>query len=209
MLTANFYLHLAGLVKSEPQGRGTFFMAMGRGQPSWDRKPPPYERNTQQLVDEVMRKVVGLEDAHYLDEMRQETEIPSARLQFRSTFAAGEGEGTLRECGLFIGGGGESNSGTLLSYFIHPRIEKESDSTLQRRVQIDLTPHSSGPGQIVTRYLGNSNSQEFHDLENVQAGCQVDEIRFDRKIYFGSPEQATALGYDHCAHCFGRELSER
>lgn len=81
--------------------------------------------------------------------------------------------------------------------------------TLERSFRLDLTPKSTGPGQVVTCYLGNSNSQEFHDLGNLTAACQVDEIRFDRRIYFASPEQATALGYEFCAFCFGRELLHR
>ncbi len=61
----------------------------------------------------------------------------------------------------------------------------------------------------MTRYLGNSSTHEFHDLQNVRTGCRIDEIRWDHRVYFKSEDGAISAGYDYCAHCFGAEKSRR
>ena len=210
MLTNTFYIHLAQTMKNEPEQVGSFFIAVGSGDPGWDQGLPVYERTRNNLVNEIGRKVIEYDDIQFLDTAGMVTTTPSARIQFSTLFSADEGIATWRECGLFVGGSAdEANSGNLLAYYIYPQIEKTQSMELTRTISLDLTPGASGPGQVVTRYLGNSNSEEFHDLENLKSQCQVDEIRIDRKIYFGSTEQALALGYDYCAYCFSRELSQR
>ena len=65
------------------------------------------------------------------------------------------------------------------------------------------------PPQPTTRYLGNSNSRELHDLNNQKPACQIDEIRVDHRINFKTQKEAVALDYDYCAYCFGKEKSKR
>ena len=71
------------------------------------------------------------------------------------------------------------------------------------------------PGDIgqdedkATRYLGNSNTRELHDLQNEQKGCRIKSIRFDHKVNFTSRKEALASGYDYCAYCFGKSKSRR
>lgn len=209
MLTNRCYTQLAVLLRNASRQGAGLFMAIGAGQDDWDRNPPAHQRDIVELSHELARKPVLPLAMTFLDEMGQPSENESARLRIQVDFLAGEGEGTVRECGLFIGANQQAGSGRLLSYFMHPRIEKNSQLNLSRRIDLDFTPRASGPGQVATRYLGNSNSREFHDLDNAQRGCRIDAIRFDRRIYFASPEQATALDYDYCAYCFGREMSER
>lgn len=210
MFTNNFYSHLATCLKNEGSTEASFSIAIGRGQTTWDRTLPVYDRGIEQLLDEVIRKPISPADINYLDESGRPSETAAPRLQIQMDFAAGEGEGTLRECGLFFNQENGPETGVLVSYFMHLRIEKGPGMSLQRSIQLDLTPHGNGSGQLIaTRYLGNSNSQELHDLDNEQAGCQIAEIRFDRRFYFTNPQQASALNYDFCAYCFGRELSQR
>jgi hypothetical protein len=57
--------------------------------------------------------------------------------------------------------------------------------------------------------LGDSGSRELHDLDNEKPGCQIPEIRPDRRVYFQTTAQAEKLGYDFCAYCFGRQRSKR
>lgn len=77
----------------------------------------------------------------------------------------------------------------------------------------DLTvanPKDNGQAcQLRTRLLGNSGSRELHDLDNEKPGCQIAEIRPDHRFYFQSTGQAEELGYDFCAHCFGKARSRR
>lgn len=71
-------------------------------------------------------------------------------------------------------------------------------------------PQDNGNGcQLRTRLLGNSGSRELHDLDNEKRNCQIAEIRPDRRFYFQSEAQAQKLGYDYCAHCFGKRRSKR
>jgi hypothetical protein len=210
MLTNNFYTHLAGLLKNEPGLSGSFFIAVGGGDPNWDTSLPDYDRARAALVDEITRKEITLDNIRFIDVNGVETLTPTTHLRFDTRFELDEGIGAWRECGLFFREStNEPGPGRLLSYFIYPRIEKTNAMTMSRTIDLDLSPTAAGMGHIVTRYLGNSHTLELHDLNNITGSCQVDEIRSDRKIYFGSIEQALALGYDYCGFCFGSGLSQR
>lgn len=55
------------------------------------------------------------------------------------------------------------------------------------------------------RYIGNSNTEEVHDLDNENRNCQIDEIKTEHVVTF-SPDtlsQAHKEGYDNCAYCIG------
>ncbi len=54
------------------------------------------------------------------------------------------------------------------------------------------------------RYLGNSNKQEVHDLDDEQTNCQINEfIAADHGVPFGSLSAAHNAGYDNCHWCIG------
>lgn len=57
----------------------------------------------------------------------------------------------------------------------------------------------------MARFLGNNNTMEVHDLNNVKAGCKIDEIKKEHKVTFipDTKEKAKSEGYDYCAHCIG------
>lgn len=209
MLTSQFYSYLAALVKGESV-QGSLYIAIGSGDAEWDGNPPVHRRNTTQLTSELIRKIVTTEDIHFLDREGNVTELETSELRIAVRFLEEEGEGTIRECGLFGGdASATAGSGSLLSYFSHPRIDKSSDMQLTRSLYLNMTPSRIQPGEVVTRYLGNSKSEELHDLENENPSCQIDEIRYDRRVNFSSVAQALELGYDYCAYCFSRELSQR
>jgi hypothetical protein len=209
MLTWALYNHLAGLLKEGAGSGAGLYIAVGAGDPAWDRGAPPYRRDIAALLTEVARKAVGASDVQFLDERGAETPVAGRRLRIRALFEAGEGEGALRECGLFAAvAGARPNSGLLLSYFMHARIDKGPQMSLARAFHLDLTPHPAGGAQP-TRYLGNSRTREVHDLDHPNPACQIGEILFDRRLYFATPEQAVELGYDRCAFCFGRGQSQR
>jgi len=57
------------------------------------------------------------------------------------------------------------------------------------------------------RYIGNTNSNEVHDLDNEDSNgpCHIDLIK-DEHIKTFSPDthtQAKIEGFDNCAHCIG------
>lgn len=206
MLTERFYQELAVLLKGGPQGWGPLSIAIGQGEASWDRTPPLLQRSMQTMAHELARQAVASDAVVYLDDEGGISTQPTPRLRVQAEFPVGSGTGTVRECGLLYGEGDEA---VLLAYFIHPRLEKLSDASLQRQIDIDLRPGRVVAQEVPTRYLGNTKSEEFHDLENTSSACQLNEIRIDRRHYFVSIDEALALGYDYCAFCFSRELSER
>lgn len=206
MLTTQFYSQLAHLIKNGPRQWGTLSIAIGSGENSWDVTPPLLRRDITALNTEIMRKPIDLNDIQFLDSAGETSLEPTALLRVATTFSASEGSGTLRECGLWLEA---RDTAILLAYFIHPRIEKIPESRLQRNIQLDLNPGRALAQEIRTRYLGNAKTEELHDLENETGSCQLAEIRRDRRFYFNTIDEALTLGYDHCAFCFSRELSQR
>lgn len=53
------------------------------------------------------------------------------------------------------------------------------------------------------QYLGNSNTEEVHDLDNEQTNCQIDEIKEEHIVCFGTLSAAHEAGYDNCHWCLG------
>jgi len=206
VLTENFFLTLAAQLAV--QAGPTWYLAVGAGNPAWDRNAPLPLRYTARLANELARKPLAPDDVRFLDLAGAETEAPSPRLRLRVRFESDEGNGVLREVGLFANASAAPDSGTLLSYFVHAPIEKTANMSLERVVRLDLTPRAVS-GMQPTRFLGNSRSREVHDLENPKPACQVNEMPFDRRVFFASAEQAIEAGYDYCAYCFGRASSTR
>jgi hypothetical protein len=206
MLTSAFYTAVVSRLVGEAAAPG-FAIAVGEGERAWDAAAPLEDRGVRRLVREVARRVVQPEAVVFTDAGGNPVGEPTARVRLHVVFPAGEGTGTLRECGLFIGATEEPGSGRLLSYHVHPRIEKGREASLRREVVLDLEPRPFAPGSRATRWLGNTRSGEVHDLDALTPNCQVDEIRFDRRFYFTSLEAATELGYDPCAYCLGDDGS--
>ena len=51
------------------------------------------------------------------------------------------------------------------------------------------------------RYLGNSNTQEVHDLDNEKTQCNLKDIKPEHKVYFSTLQAALNAGYNRCGHC--------
>ncbi|BBN99174.1 hypothetical protein St703_18790 [Sporolactobacillus terrae] len=55
------------------------------------------------------------------------------------------------------------------------------------------------------RFIGNTNTNEVHDLDNEQYSCEIDKISTNHVKTF-SPDtwnQAHSEGFDNCAYCIG------
>lgn len=55
------------------------------------------------------------------------------------------------------------------------------------------------------RYIGNTNTNEVHDLDNEKTGCRINEIKTDHIKTFipDTHSEAKRQGFDNCAHCIG------
>jgi hypothetical protein len=185
-----------------------WYLAVGAGDPAWDRTPLLLEPGVLRLNRELARKAVTADGVEFLDAAGTPSAAATACLRLRVRFGSDEGNGTLREVGLFAGASEEADSGVLVSYFSHAPIEKTAEMSLERSLRLDLTRRQVG-GVQPTRYFGNTKSRELHDLQTALDACRLDEVTFDHRLYFASVQEAVDLGYDYCAHCFGRELSRR
>lgn len=209
MVTWQFYDYIAALLMQQTSGSETAFVAVGSGDAAWDREVPQYNPTVGTLVAEIARRPLSDGTVTYLDDAGQTSRTPTRLVKLAVTFDSGMAEGTLREVGLFVSGDNTAGTGELVSYFMHPRIEKESDMILERAFTLSLSPATVAPGPVQTRFLGNANTREIHDLDNLTGACQVDEIRWDHRVYFASETHAQMFDYDVCAFCFGRDRSQR
>ncbi|GJL65202.1 MAG: hypothetical protein NPIRA05_01730 [Nitrospirales bacterium] len=87
--------------------------------------------------------------------------------------------------------------------------EANSEEAEENLPPTEPSPPSQSVPQGFQQYLGNIRSRELHDLLNLKPQCQVDEIALDRRIYFSKTVPAISKGYDYCAYCFSRKLSQR
>ena len=57
----------------------------------------------------------------------------------------------------------------------------------------------------MSRYLGNKNEMEVHDLQYKQTACQIEKIKPEHKVWFtpDTLEEAHKKGYDNCHWCIG------
>jgi len=132
---------LAALMKREPGFSGILYWAVGEGKPVWDNLMPSPGAGDRQLSAEVARKALPVADIVYLDENNQVVGEPTPRLQITAAFTreelGGEGPRFLREFGLFGGNATNvANSGWMIDYVIHPRIQVAVGMTLMRSLHL-------------------------------------------------------------------------
>lgn len=131
---------IAGLLKNDPALDGILFWAVGAGDPAWDDTHRGASAATTRLQDEIDRQTIPAAAIDYLNEAGTPAAGPTTRLEIRSIFSWPEPR-TVREFGLF---GGEAtaarNSGHLINYVIHPRLDLPAGSQLTRRLHFTLRP---------------------------------------------------------------------
>jgi hypothetical protein len=133
----------AFITRDKLRAKGVKFLFIGKGDESWDIKPPPPPlRSVEQLVDinpfkiPVKRKMIK-----YLDAAGNPTEGPTHRIQITVTLDPGtpppiENNGKtypLREFGLF---GEFDNKEYMIDYVRHPVIHKAADDTMVRTIRL-------------------------------------------------------------------------
>jgi hypothetical protein len=152
---------LAALMQGQPNMKGILYWAVGEGEPDWDsiapKRPPT---TTSCLVKEVARQAVDPDQIRYLDAAgrpRRPPSRPSNRLEvtaeFRGEDLVSDGFVSLREFGLFGGDAtGKANSGYMIDYVIHPRLDLSSTDTLERKLR--LTFNASGTEEEIVFGFG-------------------------------------------------------
>jgi len=143
LVVQNCNVLLASLMKRQTGMQGILYLAIGQGDPQWDDQSPVALLTTSQLNTEVARQAITEDQIVFLDDEDQLTDEPTSRLQITVEFRGEElvpnGSLSLREFGLYGGDAtGELNSGVIIDYVIHPRIELTPEMTLSRTLRLSF-----------------------------------------------------------------------
>lgn len=134
---------LAALLKRQTAFQGILYLAVGEGNVSWDTSMPDKSPTTTSLFNEIKRFPIAPNQITFLDETNQPTSAPSNRLELTMELAGSdfvsEGVQYLREFGLFGGDATDApNSGYMINYVIHHRIDLAPDTQLTRQIRLSF-----------------------------------------------------------------------
>ncbi len=144
LIVRNCNLLLAALMKNEINMQGILYLGIGEGEDDWDSSRPVPLMTTTKLAKEVARLEITKNQVVYLDNLEKPVETISNRLEitikFRGEDFISNGFQTIREFGLFGGDATkEPNSGFMINYVIHPRIDLTSDLTFTRKLRLTFS----------------------------------------------------------------------
>jgi hypothetical protein len=141
---------LAALMKGEPGVGGVLYLAVGEGEEAWDGAPPQTSAGASRLAREWLRVPLGASQIEYLG---GDGVQPTDQLQITATLQGSVVPGSvksLREFGLFGGTAtAAADSGLLINYVIHPRIDLTPGSTLVRELRLQF-----GIGPVLEPFVG-------------------------------------------------------
>jgi hypothetical protein len=122
--------------------QGILFLALGEGSSDWDGGTTiPSKKTTVKLVKEILRMAISPDEITYLDNTNQSSSTPTDQLQITVEFEGArlveKHITVLREFGLFGGNASDKpDSGYMINYVIHPRINISPDMTLIRELRL-------------------------------------------------------------------------
>lgn len=132
---------MAALMKRQEGMQGILYLAVGEGEKIWDDSLPGPSADASKLSHEWIRQAVQPEQIVFIDANGQPTDMPSEHLEITVTLNGATlvtgGVKSLREFGLFGGDATEKpDSGYLINYVIHPRIDFMPKATLTRQMRL-------------------------------------------------------------------------
>lgn len=146
---------VANLLENQAGIEGILYLALGEGTEEWDENPPEEDSSTTHLVKEIFRKKI---DPTRQISYSEETKVLTINIELD----AEEAVGTLREFGLFGGDAtNDPNSGFLINYKTHPKIDKTSPRILKRTIQLTFAPTAFRPEVRPTADAGEDKIVEY------------------------------------------------
>ncbi len=129
---------LASLVKNA-NGTGLAYLAYGHGDSNWeDTNLPLPTPDDVKLFDEFYRKAITPDMVKFINNDDVEVDEITNRIQITITLNANEGNGSLREFGLFGGDSctSDKDSGLMINRRIHAHIYKTTGMLLERIIRL-------------------------------------------------------------------------
>lgn len=118
------------------------FIGIGSGLVGWDSATPPQPYSQTTLTTEYFRKAIPQADIVYVDPTTGVPTggTPSPKVEITSTIGSSEANGqSMREFGLFGGTATIAlDSGEMVNWVVHDRIDKDSSLTIERIVRIEF-----------------------------------------------------------------------
>lgn len=150
---------LADLLSCRPDRSGIQFWAIGEGKDEWDNKHQSPSINQDKLVCEKDRKptIVNGSDLY--------------TVEIEASFTGPEGSyWSLREFGLFGGNAtNEPESGYLIDYVIHPRIDLAYNNTLTRRLRFKFNTSGASPSPQSTATSSTFENLPVRSIDGIGA----------------------------------------
>jgi len=115
------------------------FLGIGEGLPGWDSVPPVQGYDQVTLTHEYCRLEIPQGNIVFIDSDNLPTGYPTNKLEVTVNIGYDDANGTMREFGLFGGTATSAlDSGEIVNWIVHDRIDKTSGFEIQRKVRIEF-----------------------------------------------------------------------
>lgn len=161
---------LAGLLKNDPALAGILYWAVGEGDPNWETATATPSPGADRLYLESARQAIDANNIAYLNPDSSVSATPTSCIEVSAVFRWPE-DRQLREFGLFGGDASEAaDSGMLINYVIHPRIDLDGGTDLTRRVRFTMKPDPSPDWlRLPEHWLGQQHVQQIDGVGQAYA----------------------------------------
>jgi len=118
---------------------GILYMGIGSGLTAWDTTAPTQDPADVSLTTEYFRKAIAAADMSFSDGAGNAVTVPTRFILITITLTTAEANGSLREFGLYGGDATATlDSGQIINWVVHPRIDKDATVTITRTVEIEF-----------------------------------------------------------------------
>lgn len=116
------------------------YMGIGTGLVGWDTIPPVQSFDEVGLESEYYRMTIPQGDIIYIDSSSGDPSgTPTNKIEVTVNIGYGDANGVMREFGLFGGTATSAlDSGEMVNWIVHDRIDKTSGFEIQRKVRIEF-----------------------------------------------------------------------
>ena len=154
MIVQSCSLLLAALMRRHEGMQGILYWAVGEGEDGWDTSETTASSNATKLKNEITRVALAEDQIVYLPIENEPPGTLSNRLEItlelKGEDLISNGSLALREFGLFGGDASDaSDSGLMINYVIHPRIDLTPELTLMRKLRLTFSTGAIEEEEIV------------------------------------------------------------